>query len=82
MELLGPEEPPEVVDDATLYILKLLFDETKASVQHVTDMRRIFGILCQQSANSLFEVKVFLVTLIQKISNCSFISLLKICGIP
>uniref|UniRef100_A0A1B0CDX6 U5 small nuclear ribonucleoprotein 200 kDa helicase n=1 Tax=Lutzomyia longipalpis TaxID=7200 RepID=A0A1B0CDX6_LUTLO len=55
-ELLGPEEPPEVVNDATMYILKLLFGETKTSVMHVNEMRRIFGVLSHQSAQSLFEI--------------------------
>ncbi|XP_059620784.1 activating signal cointegrator 1 complex subunit 3 [Phlebotomus argentipes] len=54
-ELLGPEEPPEVVDDAVMFILKLLWEETKVSMEHVSAMKRIFGVFSSQAANSLFE---------------------------
>ncbi|GAB0096726.1 activating signal cointegrator 1 complex subunit 3 [Sergentomyia squamirostris] len=55
-ELLGPEEPPEIVDDATIFILKLFFKEDRVSMEHISEMRVIFGTVTNQTGSIIFEI--------------------------
>lgn len=55
-ELFGAEESVEIVDDASIFLLRLFLDQKIAMIKHTTEMRKIFGQFTNQQVNKICTV--------------------------
>lgn len=53
-QLLGSEESGALIDDAALFVLRMLLDVERMLLSHLAEMRKIFGPIAAALGNSMF----------------------------
>ncbi|XP_077300347.1 activating signal cointegrator 1 complex subunit obelus [Arctopsyche grandis] len=57
-ELVGSEQPQEIVDDASVFLLRLFFNEHIVMLKHLSEMKQMFGKVTSAAANKICEIVV------------------------
>lgn len=52
---LGTEENSDIIDDAVIYLLRLFLDENIVMMKHLSDLKKIFGVVSTQTANKICD---------------------------
>lgn len=55
-ELIGTEETTDMVDDGTIFLLRLFLDQKIVLLKHTSEMKKIFGPFSNQLANKICNV--------------------------
>ncbi|XP_072153378.1 activating signal cointegrator 1 complex subunit 3 isoform X4 [Bemisia tabaci] len=55
-ELMGDDEVMEVVEDATIFVLKLFMNESAMLMKHAMNLKKLFGPISFQQSSRLFEM--------------------------
>lgn len=65
-ELVGPEQPQDIVDDASVFLLRLFLNEKMVLLKHLSEMKQMFGKVTPATANKICEVRNFINSSINK----------------
>ena len=79
-ELIGTEETTDMIDDGTIFLLRLFLDQKIVLLKHTSEMKKIFGPFSNQLATKICNVSfIFELNILFRSSIKSIF--LRLCGI-